>query len=278
MTSGATPDLGSSAPSTGSIEGSAQGGASSGAIGSATSGSQPSVGVIQADTTSATTGASVNTDFNTQTSNVEHAASRAPEQAGGVGEVQGNVSGSAVEGHATGAMGAQGSSVMRGGTGGVDLDGPDPQREGAKLTSESKLDAVSSTDISADGAVSASGVSDPVGEVGRAQQLEFNQRDQAMGRVNEASDRADDARGVAADPSGAAQGKATDAAFDAGSEHAPVDVGQARADVSVATGAVSDPAAAAEGRVDVEVENRKRDATVKAGVSTTPKPDDDPTK
>ena len=121
-------------------------------------------------------------------------------------------------------------------------------------------------------------VNDPVSEIGRAEQLQFNQRDQAMGRVNEASDQADAARTVAADPSGAAQSKATDATFETASEHARLDPSQVRADVNVASSTVSNPAAAAEGRVDVEVENQKREATVKAGVSTTPKPDDDPTK
>jgi hypothetical protein len=283
VTSGATPNIpqGTAVPSTGSIEGSAQGATSSGSVGAATSGSPTSVGVMQAETSSATSGASVQTDASVQTSNIENAATRAPEQASGASDVQSNVSASTIEGRSRGAMGSDGAAVMGGGTAGVEgkvgVESMSPERETAKVTSETKMDAIRSTDASADGAVSASGYSDPVGEVGRAQQLEFNERDQAMGRVSHAEDQAGAARGVAADPSGAAQSKATDAASDAAREASPVDAGQARADVNVATGAVNDPSGTARARADVEVEGQKREATAKVGV-TPPKPDDDPTK
>ncbi|HEY5933065.1 MAG TPA: hypothetical protein VIU61_00435 [Kofleriaceae bacterium] len=217
-----------------------------------------------------------------QTSNIDHAA-RAPEdQASDLGGVQGNVSASTVESKSMGSMGSEGSSVMRGGGAGVGerhmgVDDHDPQREAAKVQQESRIDAVRSTDASVDAGVSASGYKDPVSEVGRAEKLEFNQRDEAAGRVSHAEDQAAAARGVAADPSGAAQRKATDAAYDAGQERAPVDPSQVRADVGVATGAVNDPSGTARARADVEVEGQKREATATVGV-TPPKPDDDPTK
>jgi hypothetical protein len=196
--------------------------------------------------------------------------------------VQGEVSASTVEGRSMGAMGSEGSTVMRGGAVGVGerqmgVSDMSPERDAAKVTSEAKIDAVRSSDASAEGAVSASGYKDPVSEVGRAQQLEFNQRDQAMGRVSHAEDQGAAARGVAADPGGAAQTKASDAASDAARDASPVDAGQVQADVNVATGAVNDPSGTARARANVEVEGQKREATATVGVAP-PKPDDDPTK
>jgi hypothetical protein len=115
---------------------------------------------------------------------------------------------------------------------------------------------------------------DPQGDLARAEKLEFNERDKALGQVSGVEDKGDDARRIAGDPQAAATTRAEGTALREASERAPLDPDQARADVNVATGTVRDPSGAAEGQLDLEVEDREREAEAQIGISGTVKPPD----
>jgi hypothetical protein len=118
------------------------------------------------------------------------------------------------------------------------------------------MDARAEIDHARDGAVETTGYKDPVSEAGRVEQLETNQRDRVAGRATVTTDKVDEAQRAAANPRAAASGEA--------SVRVDGKTGDARRDAEQVGGAVRNPEAAAQAKVDAKVAEQKRDATASA--------------
>lgn len=171
------------------------------------------------------------------------------------------------------AAGQDGTAALRGGGAGVvereagAVSGADIKMQATGAARHEEIGARHSSELVSDSAVSTSGYRDPASEVARAEQLEFNQRDQAIGKVRGVEDRHDEARRITNDPRAVGSEKAEYEASLKMSEASPVDVDAAEAKANVATGAVQNPRGVAQGQVDASISAQEREAEVKLGVS-----------
>ncbi len=162
-------------------------------------------------------------------------------------------------------VGPDGKAIAKGGAVGVternlpgesDVDAGGRQVKGAQL--DQQFEARAATSASVDGAVETTGYKDPVSEVGRAEQLEFNQRDSAVARADVATEPVDEARRTAANPSGAASAQV--------GTRTGVDANATRSDADEVASTVRNPEGAAESRAQARIDDEKRDAAASAKV------------
>jgi hypothetical protein len=141
----------------------------------------------------------------------------------------------------------------------------DVERQGKHAAHVEGLEQRDAMSASGEAAVEVSGYKNPSGELERANNLEADQRDRTLGRIDHASDVSGEAQATIADPTGAATGAATEVGMREAQERAPVSPSGVRGEVHAATDVVRDPAAAGGAEVEVAV-----DAEVR-GVDPNPK-------
>ncbi|HEU0031283.1 MAG TPA: hypothetical protein VFQ53_11660 [Kofleriaceae bacterium] len=189
-----------------------------------------------------------------------------------LGHAQGEVGPEAGEARLSGAAGASGTSVASGGavsfgeqkTAGVGQ--LDMSTRGADEMHSQDLEARRRMDKARDATRQ-----DPSAHVGRAEELELNERDEALGRVSHAQDRADHARVVAADPKAAATAHASATATAEATSQSGVDPNQVRSDVTSAQSVANNPRGVAEARADLAIDEKEDEVRVDAGLSSSAK-------
>jgi hypothetical protein len=182
-----------------------------------------------------------------------------------VGDSRHQVAGGQGEAGFYDAVGPDGKSAVKGGAvatgeGHVEsgLYDHDMSREGKHAMHVEGLQGRASAEGSVSAAAGETGYRNPTEEAARADQLELNERDRALGRLDHAQDQKASATAAVGDPSGTAKGAATDAGMSEARERSPIDPGEARANVSTASDVVRDPASAGEAHAEVEVDAKVR--------------------
>jgi hypothetical protein len=172
------------------------------------------------------------------------------------GSADGAFTGEAGEAAINQTIGADGSAVISGGAGGVaeqrasgDLD---VRSQAEQATHAQDLEAKVSVQGGTDAAIAGSGVEDP--------------RDQVQAKVDAVDSARSDAQSTMQDPRGAATARGEDAVNAEVESRAPINPGEARANVEAASSAVHDPQGAVQGRVDVRVDEQEREAQASIGV------------
>jgi len=196
-----------------------------------------------------------------------------------VGRVGSNLSGQAAppsfsaESQVSQAAGQEGSTVLRGGGSGIverevgGFGGASAEQEATAASRASTGDArnighaVGSATVSADVGASSN--------LGRAEQLEFSQRDQVTARTQAAEDAHAQARRVVDNPAAVGTERAEMAASQKVDEAMPIDTGNVQSQASTVTGAVENPRAAAQAQVEGAVSAQEREAEVKVGIRGT---------
>jgi hypothetical protein len=281
-TTAAGPGLSSPAhsPSTPDIEGAASsgtrvdvGGAATGATSGAAIGGAASTGIDS----NVGIGGGADTDLGGGVSSVQPTASGSLDGSadvdvpdgklmrdaeGDLRDQQSKGSGESVEAGVYDSVGPQGKSTVHGGAvgrgeGHIDtaMGDHDAAREGKaalndegfeqRREAEARLDAGASTRAQES-------------DLGNAYQERVNQRDHAVGTVDSAQDAGDEAGRVARDPSGSAKVAVTDAGIGEARDRAPVNPEEANANVKVVSETMNDPAHAAEGHAELEVDAQVR--------------------
>ncbi|HEY5950071.1 MAG TPA: hypothetical protein VIV40_31465 [Kofleriaceae bacterium] len=156
-------------------------------------------------------------------------------------------------------IGPDGKSVVKGGAQGMgegEVDSAmydhDVGRQGQDKLHVEKLQQRDAATELRGSAAGEAGYRDPASEAARARQLELNQQDAALGRVDSAQDTGAEAQRAYDDPSGTATRTGKDAGMAQVNERAPV--GETRANAKVATETIRDPAQAGEARAEAEVD------------------------
>jgi hypothetical protein len=185
--------------------------------------------------------------------------------AGSVRDAQSTGASGNVEGEIYGEVGPDGKSIAKGGAAGMgenavdgELDIGAEERKAKHAGHTQGLAGRKSVDGSVEGAAGTSGYRNPEAEVGRAHQLELNERDRAMGQVSHAQDTKADAGAAIKDPSGSAQRAARDGGMREAAHRAPVSAGDVQADANVASDTVKNPATAGEANLGVKVDAQVR--------------------
>jgi hypothetical protein len=206
----------------------------------------------------------VSVDSNVDTSGMRDVTSAPDDMARGVGDAQFASGEMSVEAGVRRAGGTEGAAVMGGGVGvaanevpgQADIDAG--ERKLDHVGRVQKLEARDAGNLAVEGAMSDSGYKDPTTELGRAEKLEFNERDRFVGRADVGGDAAADLQRAAANPGGEAQIKAEYEMNQEIREHSPIDPTSA----SAAASAANDPRAAAESELDAKISEKRGDATV----------------
>jgi hypothetical protein len=168
------------------------------------------------------------------------------------------------------AAGQEGSAVLRGGGAGVveremgGAAGAGLEQEGVAAGRGARGD-VRGTQFAA-GEASFSATTAPTSGLGRAENLEFHQRDQVVARSQAAEDAHSEARRVVDDPAAVGTEQAEMKASQKAGEAMPVDPRRAEAQAATVTGAVENPRGAAQAKAEGTVSIHEREAEAKIGI------------
>jgi hypothetical protein len=185
---------------------------------------------------------------------VSDASSVSGDASHGMTQAESNVGSGKVEAGFYNEVGPEGKGVVKGGavgTGEAHLESEisGHEIEGRRVAYNAGEEHRRGANVRAEGAVSATGYQDPEAAAARAEGLEWNERDRAMGRVGEARDQGAAADAAVDDPSGTARRAAHDAGARKVQEAAPGVTSKA----NVASDAVKHPVDTATGHVEGEI-------------------------
>lgn len=188
------------------------------------------------------------------------------------GRAQSKFSGDEAEAGFSRAVGPEGSSVAAGGAVGIGerhmghLDEFDARDEGERAAHLGDIDAQGSVGGAAE---SIAGAHDPNSDLGRADQLAFNERDKAAARVDAVDNARDDARNAVADPRASITAHADAAVTAEATRRAPIDVSAAEANANLATEAAGNPELAAKNRAEAALDAKEYEAKGEIGIEGT---------
>lgn len=183
--------------------------------------------------------------------------------AGEVERAQGTFAVGSAEAAVSSELGAQGTSVLDGGTGGLEheLGGASARASVEHAAHVEELGARGAVQGAHEQMIEGSGYVDPESEIGRAEQLGFHQRDQ----LHASASTVHEAEVAIGDPEAALTARAEGAAMGEAMRASPVDAADVSATANVATATIRNPEVAAENRIDLEIDAQRRDAAATLG-------------